>query len=78
MCRAQRFGLEPSAQVESELPGAGFDVEVAAHLRARDLPRRYWRVVAVLVAFGIVNFPDALLLLRLNEIGFSVVEVILD
>ena len=27
--------------------------------------------------FGVVNFPDALLLLRLNEIGFSVVEVIL-
>ncbi len=42
-----------------------------------DLPRRYWRVTAVLVAFGVVNFPDALLLLRLNEIGFSVVEVIL-
>ncbi len=45
--------------------------------RVRELPRRYWRVTAVLVAFGIVNFPDALLLLRLNEIGFSVVEVIL-
>ena len=42
-----------------------------------DLPRRYWRVPAVLVAFGVVNFPDALLLLRLNEFGFSVVEVIL-
>jgi MFS family permease len=43
----------------------------------RDLPQRYWRATAVLVAFGVVNFPDALLLLRLNEIGFSVVEVIL-
>jgi MFS family permease len=42
-----------------------------------DLPRRYWRVSATLVLFGLVNFPDALLLLRLNEIGFSVVEVIL-
>jgi MFS family permease len=42
-----------------------------------DLPRRYWRVNATLVLFGLVNFPDALLLLRLNEIGFSVVEVIL-
>lgn len=41
------------------------------------LPRRYWRTVAVLVAFGLANFPDALLLLRLNEIGFSVVGVIL-
>jgi MFS family permease len=42
-----------------------------------DLPGRYWRVTTALVLFGLVNFPDALLLLRLNEIGFSVVEVIL-
>ncbi|OBA94332.1 MFS transporter [Mycobacteriaceae bacterium 1482268.1] len=48
---------------------------IFAHVR--DLPRRYWRVTVLLIAFGIVNFPDALLLLRLNEIGFSVVEVIL-
>ena len=34
-------------------------------------------MTALLVAFGVVNFPDALLLLRLNEIGFGVVEVIL-
>lgn len=42
-----------------------------------DLPQRYWRVAALVVAFGLVNFPDALLLLRLNDIGFSVAEVIL-
>jgi MFS family permease len=45
--------------------------------RIGELPHRYWRVTALLVLFGLVNFPDALLLLRLNEIGFSVVEVIL-
>ncbi|MDX1885137.1 MFS transporter [Mycolicibacterium sp. 120270] len=49
----------------------------AIFARVKDLPRPYWRVTALLVAFGVVNFPDALLLLRLNEIGFSVVEVIL-
>ena len=49
----------------------------AVFARVGDLPRRYWRVTAALVVFGLVNFPDALLLLRLNEIGFSVVEVIL-
>jgi MFS family permease len=49
----------------------------AVFARVRELPRRYWRVTSVLVLFGLVNFPDALLLLRLNEIGFSVVEVIL-
>lgn len=43
----------------------------------RDLSPRYWRVTAVVVGFGLVNFPDALLLLRLNDIGFSVVAVIL-
>lgn len=43
----------------------------------RQLPRRYWRVVAALVAFALVNFPDALLLLRLNEIGFGVAGVVL-
>ncbi|ORW29177.1 MFS transporter [Mycobacterium paraense] len=43
----------------------------------RALPRPYWRVTALLVAFSVVNFPDALLLLRLNEIGFSVAQVIL-
>ncbi|OBK74889.1 MFS transporter [Mycobacterium sp. 1274761.0] len=48
---------------------------IFAHIR--DLPQRYWRVTALLIAFGVVNFPDALLLLRLNEIGFSIVEVIL-
>jgi MFS family permease len=42
-----------------------------------DLSGRFWRVTAVVVGFGLVNFPDALLLLRLNEIGFGVVEVIL-
>ena len=43
----------------------------------RRLPRRYWGVVSFLVAFSIANFPDALLLLRLKQIGFSVVAVIL-
>ncbi|AEV73823.1 arabinose efflux permease family protein [Mycolicibacterium rhodesiae NBB3] len=49
----------------------------AVFARVRDLPNRYWRAAALVIAFGLVNFPDALLLLRLNEIGFSVVEVIL-
>jgi MFS family permease len=43
----------------------------------RGLPMRYWRVAGFLIAFSLANFPDALLLLRLNEIGFSVPAVIL-
>jgi MFS family permease len=37
----------------------------------------FWRVVVVLGLFSLVNFPDALLLLRLHDIGFGVTEVIL-
>ena len=43
----------------------------------RELPRRYWEVLGVIGAFSLVNFPDALLLLRLHEIGFSVVGLFL-
>ncbi|BDN79915.1 MULTISPECIES: MFS transporter [Mycobacterium] len=43
----------------------------------RRLPRRYWAMVSFLVLFSIANFPDALLLLRLKQIGFSVVGVIM-
>ncbi|HWT49876.1 MAG TPA: MFS transporter, partial [Mycobacterium sp.] len=43
----------------------------------RRLPRRYWGLVSFLVMFSVANFPDALLLLRLKQIGFSVVGVIL-
>jgi MFS family permease len=43
----------------------------------RLLPRAYWRVVSFLAVFSLVNFPDALLLLRLKQIGFSVIGVIL-
>ena len=44
---------------------------------AAPLGRPFWQVVGVLGVFSLVNFPDALLLLRLHDIGFSVVQVIL-
>jgi MFS family permease len=40
------------------------------------LPARYWRVVAVLTLFALVNFPDALLLLKVHQLGYSVGGVI--
>jgi MFS family permease len=43
----------------------------------RALPRRYWRVTLALSLFGLVNFSDALLILRANELGLSFVSVIL-
>lgn len=47
---------------------------VAARL---ELPARFWRVLAVLSAFSLVNFPDALLLLRLHDLGVPTAGVVL-
>lgn len=41
------------------------------------LPSSFRRVTTVLVAIAVVNFSDALLLVRLRDIGFSVTEVVL-
>lgn len=37
----------------------------------RGLPRRYWRVLGIIGLFGLVNFPDTLLLLRAKDLGFD-------
>lgn len=62
---------EPSGPRAPRAPRPG-----GAGPRLRDLPRPYWRVVALLGLFALVNFPDALLLLRLHEIGFPVTAVV--
>jgi MFS family permease len=41
------------------------------------LGRPYWQVVGLVTAFGLVNFPDALVLLRLQQNGFPVAAVVL-
>ncbi len=41
------------------------------------LPARFRRLLVVLMIFNAVNFPDALLLLRVHVLGFSVAGVIL-
>jgi MFS family permease len=43
----------------------------------RALPRRYWRVVGFLTVFGLLNFSDALVLLRANELGLGFVGITL-
>jgi len=44
--------------------------------RSVPLPADYRRVVTVLALVSLANFPDALLLLRLHDIGFAIPEVI--
>lgn len=60
----------PAAPVE---PGA----EGVRQRPLSDLPPRYWHAVVILTGFSLVNFPDALLILRLRALHFSVVAVIL-
>ena len=40
------------------------------------LPRRYWRVLTIVGLFSLVNFPDTLLLLRADELGFGFAGVV--
>jgi MFS family permease len=43
----------------------------------RGLPTHYWRVVALIGVFALVNFPDTLLLLRADELGLGFAGVAL-
>ena len=40
------------------------------------LPRHYWRVVGLLTLFGVVNFSDALLILRAKDLGLGFYGVV--
>lgn len=44
---------------------------------AAPLPRSFWRAWIPLAAFGLINFPDALLLLRVNQLTHSLSFVVL-
>jgi MFS family permease len=37
----------------------------------RGLPAGFWKVIALIGVFGLVNFPDTLLLLRAKDLGFD-------
>ncbi len=56
--------------------GPALPARAGRTVTAEPLPREYWRTLAVLVAFSLVNFPDALVLLRVAELSHSVVFVI--
>lgn len=45
--------------------------------RAGPLPASFWRVIAFLGIFGLANFSDALIILRLKQLGLGFVSVML-
>ncbi len=42
----------------------------------RSLPPAFWRVVAPLALFGLLNFSDALIILRASELGLGFVSIV--
>jgi MFS family permease len=56
-------------------PGQAADQGVAPRPTHAPLPRRVRMLAAVLGLFALVNFPDALILLRVNELGYSAAQV---
>jgi len=62
-------------QRASPIVAAGED-ESRPSTSAEPLSRRYWSVTLTLVVISLVNFSDALLLLRVLELGFSATQVV--
>jgi MFS family permease len=59
----------PSPAREASAPPAVKDLE--------RLPRHYWRVVAFLALFGLMNFSDAFIILRAKALGLGFVAIVL-
>jgi MFS family permease len=58
-------------------PAGGRAAEARPAVPLRALPARYWRVVGFLGAFAVLNFSDALVILRTRELGLGFVGVVL-
>jgi MFS family permease len=58
-------------------PAGGRAAEARPAIALRALPRRYWRVVGFLAAFGVLNFSDAFIILRARELGLGFVGIVL-
>jgi MFS family permease len=71
---APRRRQDPAAGAATQAvqsPGAGREPATAPRAPRPPLPARVRWVAAMLGLFALVNFPDALILLRLDELGFS-------
>jgi len=56
--------------------GAGLSSDKLIPSRSEPLPPEFRRVAGALTLIALVNFPDALILLRVSEVGFSVSGVV--
>lgn len=60
-----------------ERPAAAMATTRTAPRSLSPLPAGYWRLVGVLALFGLVNFTDALIILRAQALGLGFVAIIL-
>jgi len=80
--RSQRTEAKIAAQAASQSAPSQLATTAAANPtfakvgHAQKLPARLRLVITLIVAFGIINFPDALLLLHVSQVGFSVTGVV--
>ncbi len=51
--------------------------KAAARADSTPLPRVFWRTASFLITFSLINFPDALLLLRVSQLSHSLPFVVL-
>ncbi|NDB18299.1 MAG: MFS transporter [Actinobacteria bacterium] len=61
----------PPQPAASPIGRGAVEQQLSTHDAPRVLGARFWRVCAPLTAIALVNFPDALLLLRLHDLGWS-------
>lgn len=47
------------------------DIDPKRAEEATGLPSRFWKIIAVMGTFALVNFPDTLLLLRAKDLGYD-------
>lgn len=66
-----------SSEVRSENVVAVAQPPHRARFRRSPLPKRFWLVTSIIVVISLANFSDALVLLRLMNIGMDTTEVVL-
>jgi MFS family permease len=76
LAREHRSGPAPAPAPPTPGPGEPRSAKARTRRPPAPLPRAFWVVVGVLTVVAVVNVPDALVLLRVSETGFSATGVV--
>jgi MFS family permease len=67
---------QPSGRSAQRIEAAKHPDAPVVALTPEPLPAKLRLVLTAVIGFGIINFPDALVLLHVSQVGFSVTEVV--